>query len=129
MGETLVKGGQTNLPKTNLPSGKGGTPANMLNFGDDKILLVQNGQVELVTKMIGNQLNKNITDMLLGKNIFIGNGASMQTYKFDSVDKMPVELLNAFLGKLAILKKADGLKLFQLAKGEMLPKEILDALN
>ncbi len=129
MGETLVRGSQTNLPKTNLPSGASANPSNMFNFGDDKILLVQNGQVEMVTKMIGNQLNKDITDMLMSNNIYMGSGASMSTFKFDSIDRMPVELLNAFLGKLAILKKADGFKLFQLSKDSMLPKEILDALN
>lgn len=127
VGETLVKGGQSSLPKNNLPAGA--TPSNMLNFDEENILLVQNGQVEMVTKMIGNQLNKRITDMLLSKNIYTGAGAMMKTYKFDSIDKMPVELLNAFLGKLAILEKADGMKLFQIEKGGVLPKELLDALN
>jgi len=129
VGETLVKGGATVPSKMDVPSTEVTSPMNNLDFDENKIMLVQNGQVELVTKMIKNQLNKSITDMLLGKNIYLGSGASMKTFKFESIDKMPVELLNVFLGKLAILEKADGLKMFQLAKGGMLPKEILDALN
>ncbi len=127
-GETLVKGGSSGNSKPSLPT-KGTSQANNLNFDASKIMIVQNGQVELVTKMIENQLNTKITDRLLAKNIYLGKEGAMKTYRFDSIDKMPIELLNAFLGKLAILEKADGMKIFQLEKGGMLPTEILKALK
>ena len=128
-GETLVKGNQVGRLKTNKASTSATNQINSFDFDENKILVVQNGKVELVTKMVGNQLNTRITDMLLAKKIYLGKGDNMMTYKFDSIDKMPVDLLNVFLKKLAIVEKADGLKIFPIEKSGKLPKEILDALK
>jgi len=49
--------------------------------------------------------------------------------KFDSIDKMPVDLLNVFLNKLAMVKKADGWQLFPLNEGDVLPKAVVEALR
>jgi len=131
VGETLVSGsGEIATKTTKMPAvSTFPTKTNMLNFDASQVMLVQNGQVELVEKMLGNQLNKNITDLLLGEKVYLQKGTDLMTYKFDSIDQMPMDLLNVFLKKLALLRKADGWQLFPVEKGEVLPQAIQDALK
>ncbi len=129
VGETLVSGGQASIPKVDAPSSVGTNPINNLVFDENQIMVVQNGQVELVTKMIKNQLNTRITDMLLAKKIYLINGGKTMIHQFDSIDQMPVDLLNAFLKKMAMVENEDGWKIFPLEKGAILPKEVLEALK
>ncbi|MEM1122114.1 MAG: OmpA family protein, partial [Bacteroidota bacterium] len=131
VGETLVSGrGETVIKPTKMPNASTfPTKTNRLNFDASQVMVVQNGQIELVEKMLGNQLNKDITDLLLGQKVYLQKGADLMTYKFDAIDQMPMDLLNVFLKKLAMLKKADGWQLFPVEKGEMLPQAVQDALK
>jgi len=131
-GETLVKSKEevemkVSEMKTSAPSNTG--QPNRLNFEADKVMVVRDGQVELVTKMIGNQLNTKITDLLLGNVVQLQKPTGLMSYKFDSIDKMPVDLLNVFLNKLAILKKNDSWQLYPMEKGAALPMAIQNALR
>jgi len=101
----------------------------MLTFEADKIMIVQDRKVELVTKMLGNQLNTRITDLLIAQKVSLETPKGLMTYKFDSIDKMPVDLLNVFLNKLAMVKQADGWQLFPLREGDALPKAVMNALK
>lgn len=105
------------------------TTSNFLKFEADKVMIVQNGGVELVTKMVGNQLNTRITDLLIAKKIILEKGEGLMTYKFDAIDQMPMEILNVFLNKTAMVKQTDGWQLFPLKKGQALPNGILNALK
>ena len=118
--DKLIQQGETDVTPTTRQ---------MLSFEADKIMLVQDGTVELVTKMLGNQLNTRITDLLIAQKISMETPKGVMTYKFDSIDKMPVDLLNVFLNKLAMVKKADGWQLFPLNEGDVLPKAVVEALR
>ncbi len=116
----VMEKGATNVPPTTK---------NFLEFEADKVMIVQNGKVELVTKMVGNQLNTRITDMLLARTITLEKGDGLMTYKFDTIDQMPMEILNVFLNKLAMVAQSDGWQLFPLKEGEALPSEVVKALR
>lgn len=130
-GETLVKSKEERTVKGEemTTEVKATKQTNMLEFDASQVMLVQGGKVELVTKMLGNQLNERITDLLIGQKVYLGKGDTMMTYQFDSIDKMPMDLLNVFLKKLAMLEKADGWQLFPIEKGQLLPKEVQNALK
>ncbi|MEM6321829.1 MAG: OmpA family protein [Bacteroidota bacterium] len=94
----------------------------------NQVIIVKDGKALMMDKMIGNQLNKNITDMMLGKTIYLEQNGQVKTYEFDSIDKMPMDILNVFLGELALKEKSDGWQLFPIEKGN-LPKEIQQAFK
>ena len=98
-------------------------------FTSDKVLLIQNGKTELIEKMIGNQLNTRITDKLLSRKIYLETEKGIKTFQFDSIDKMPIDLLNVFLSKLAMVRQSDGWQLFPLKKDGVLPENLLKSLR
>ena len=105
------------------------TTRNFLEFEADKVMIVQNGAVELVNKMVGNQLNTRITDMLLAKTIKFEKETGLMTYKFDTIDQMPMDILRLFEKKVVMIEHADGWQLFSLKEGEALPNGVINALK
>ncbi len=130
-GETLVKSkDQVDMAAEHANTSISATPrTNMLNFGADQVMVVRDGQVQLVTKLMGNQLNPKITDLLIGKIVHLQKPTGLKSFKFDSLGEMPIDVVQAFSNKLAILKKKDSWQLYPIEKGAALPKAIQDALR
>jgi outer membrane protein OmpA-like peptidoglycan-associated protein len=123
LGETLVSGGAIESKAVNPEQMK------QLTFGQNQVLLIQQGMYQLVPKMIGNQLNTKLTDLLKTKKIFMEEEGKMKTYQFDAVNQMPMPLLNVFLKKIAILEKNEDWQIFTMDKNEGVPVELIEALN
>lgn len=99
------------------------------NFEESQVMMVSNGQVEMITKMVEDQLNPKLLNLLIGQKIYLQKDSGLATYTIESPEKMPLDLLNVFLKKVAILKKADGIQLFPINKGTDLPIAITNALK
>ncbi len=103
---------------------------NFLKFDADKVMVVQNGTVELVTKMIGDQLNTRLIDLLTAQKISLVKGEEKMTYKFASLDQIPIDILRAFEQKVAMVnQQQDGWHLYSFKEEEVLPKGVLEALK
>ncbi len=100
-----------------------------LEFGEDEVLIIQNGKAKLVPKMIGNQLNTSITDLLVAKKINVQQDNIIMNYQFETMDKMPMGVLNTFLNKLAMVEQAGSWRLFPLKEGAPIPKALVAALK
>ncbi len=98
-------------------------------FDATNVLIVEEGKKTFVAKMVNHQLNTAITDLMVGKKIFLEVDGKTKEYQFDAIDQIPLPVLNAFLKRLAMLKKANGWQLFPLEKDEPLPPEIRKTLG
>lgn len=123
IGETLVVTGNKKLNSLD-------DKATLLNFDQDKLLLIQKRQKVLIQKMVGNRLNTAITDLLIRKDITLHfDEAQLENYYFDSIDQIPVPLLNAFLKKLVMVEKNKAWHLYPVQVGADIPAGILEALR
>ncbi len=134
--ETVKSGETTSREATSKkqPIEKGKQTVNnsanqFLEFGEDEVLIIQNGKAKLVPKMIGNQLNTSITDLLVAKKINVQQDNIIMNYQFETMDKMPMGVLNTFLNKLAMVEQAGSWRLFPLKEGAPIPKALVAALK
>lgn len=130
--ENLVKSGDNNIQnkvKNQPPKAVEIPTKNFFEFGVDRVMVVKNGTIQLVNKMIGNQLNTRISDLLIGKKISLVKGDEVMDYQFASLNQFPIDILRVFEQKVAMVEQSDGWQLFPLKKGEALPKEVLEALK
>lgn len=120
-GSVVEKGTSTAVSSKN----RGDIP----NFDANQVLIISNGQLKFLPKIIDTQLNTEITDLLIGKFTFLESKDVSVKFNVADINSMPPPLLNAFLKKVAMVEKVDGWHLYSIEKGAGIPQGLKDALK